>query len=708
MFTCSNRIRTRALAILALIATFIAFNGLVAITAPQKAEAAPITDWQAGYIISDANFYTQGNMSVSQIQTFLNNKGKYCNGSRCLKNYRGNLASFSAGSCPSAVTGGSNLSAAEMIYRVSRACKISAKVLLVTLEKENGLVTSPAWYNSRTGANAFRTALGYGCPDTAPCDAQYFGVGNQLYHAAKQFNIYKKYPNYYNFRSGKTSWVGYNPSSACGGSNVYMRNAATAGLYNYTPYQPNAAALRAGLGAGNSCSSYGNRNFYYLYKSWFGSPRAASKRTVTQAQIKALSPVISDTDLKSGMWNDTIKKLQAAMLLAVPSYPLFTPDGGYGAKTTEIVKQFQSENGLYPSGVVNQETSYTLLRKGFPVYVFTPHTYYGTLGWGARSDAVTTLQIGAKALFPQWYSAGIDGLYGAKSTAFVKAFQKSKGLSESGTVDEATAQQLRQAGIPISLVAVADPKPIYLRNTLWKGAWNDDVLQVQRALVKKFPRYAQFQPDGGFGAKTEAAVKAVQRANGIYPDGGVGPKTVELFRKNGIEAGMFNAAKSTTALNQGVWNSAVTTLQQGLRKYFPESFPCWPDGVFGAKTEAGVKAVQKHFGLPETGFVDKATADQLRSLGVPLTISAPPEDLSQTLNTPLGQWQWNSQVMALQKILKYYFPAQTPYTPDGGYGVGSKAGMIKVQNLLRITPTGVFDQETAAKLQEYGVPLSYK
>lgn len=164
MFTCSNRIRARALAFLALTATVIAFNGLTSTTAPQTAEAAPITDWQAGYIISDSNFYTQGNMSVSQIQTFLNNKGKYCNGSRCLKNYRGNLAFFSAGSCPSAVTGGSNLSAAEMIYRVSSACKISAKVLLVTLEKENSLVTSPAWYNSRTGANAFRTALGYGCP----------------------------------------------------------------------------------------------------------------------------------------------------------------------------------------------------------------------------------------------------------------------------------------------------------------------------------------------------------------------------------------------------------------------------------------------------------------------------------------------------------------------------------------------------------------
>jgi hypothetical protein len=54
---------------------------------------------------------------------------------------------------------------------------------------------------------------------------------------------------------------------------VFIENRATALLYIYTPYQPNAAALRAGTGEGNACSSYGNRNFSIIYANWFGNPR---------------------------------------------------------------------------------------------------------------------------------------------------------------------------------------------------------------------------------------------------------------------------------------------------------------------------------------------------------------------------------------------------------------------------------------------------
>src|SRR5690606_24427904 len=54
----------------------------------------------------------------------------------------------------------------------------------------------------------------------------------------------------------------------CGQSTVYVQNQATAGLYNYTPYQPNAALLS---GKPNSCSSYGNYNFFTIFGNWFGN-----------------------------------------------------------------------------------------------------------------------------------------------------------------------------------------------------------------------------------------------------------------------------------------------------------------------------------------------------------------------------------------------------------------------------------------------------
>jgi len=55
-----------------------------------------------------------------------------------------------------------------------------------------------------------------------------------------------------------------------------LQNQATAGLYNYTPYQPNQAALNNLYGSGDACSAYGNRNFWRIYIDWFGSPTSTT------------------------------------------------------------------------------------------------------------------------------------------------------------------------------------------------------------------------------------------------------------------------------------------------------------------------------------------------------------------------------------------------------------------------------------------------
>jgi hypothetical protein len=55
---------------------------------------------------------------------------------------------------------------------------------------------------------------------------------------------------------------------------VRIRNQATANLYNYTPYQPNEAALASLYGDGDECSAFGNRNFWRIFTDWFGDPTA--------------------------------------------------------------------------------------------------------------------------------------------------------------------------------------------------------------------------------------------------------------------------------------------------------------------------------------------------------------------------------------------------------------------------------------------------
>jgi hypothetical protein len=235
------------------------------------ASAATGSDFDPGYIISDANFYAGSAMSQSEIQSFLNSKGPDCaSGYTCLKDYRQSTWSRSGDQMCGSYQGAANESSAAIIAKVAAACTISPKVLLVTLQKEQSLVSASTPTQSR-----YDRAMGYACPDTAPCDAQYFGFYNQVYNSAWQFKRYGNPPGtsqrFTWYPVGAVSNVLFHPDAACGSTPVRIRNAATAALYYYTPYQPNAAAVANLYGTGDGCSSYGNRNFWRMYTDWFGS-----------------------------------------------------------------------------------------------------------------------------------------------------------------------------------------------------------------------------------------------------------------------------------------------------------------------------------------------------------------------------------------------------------------------------------------------------
>lgn len=227
--------------------------------------------FDAGSIISDAEFFKPPTMSAQDIRLWLHDRNPSCvsgaDGSVCLQSYRASAPDMDTAYC-APYPAGTNEDAATIIAKASTACGINPKVLLVILQKEQGLVLG-----SGTGLTATRyaRATGFQCPDNTPCDASYAGLPSQLYYAASRLVQYGAQPASFTYRAGGTYTVAYNPSTACGGSVVVIRNRATAALYNYTPYQPNAASLANVSGSGDSCSTYGNRNFWRYYRTWFGS-----------------------------------------------------------------------------------------------------------------------------------------------------------------------------------------------------------------------------------------------------------------------------------------------------------------------------------------------------------------------------------------------------------------------------------------------------
>ena len=284
----SRRFRGRALfAALVAICTFF-----TPLATASPALANPSAGFNPSHIISDGNFYNGDGMSVAEIQSFLNQRVPRCTigdpgrapwsrwgntfiASTCLKSATFSTASRAANAYCRAYQGGTNESVATIISKIGRSCGISPQVLLVMLEKEQSLITD-TWPTARQ----YDFAMGYACPDSGPnnsanCDPTQTGFPQQVYRAAWQLQVYKAHPNSYNYKPFKVNTIQWHPNAGCGTSQVYIENWATAALYIYTPYRPNQAALNAGWGTGDACSSYGNRNFYNFYTQWFGSPTLA-------------------------------------------------------------------------------------------------------------------------------------------------------------------------------------------------------------------------------------------------------------------------------------------------------------------------------------------------------------------------------------------------------------------------------------------------
>lgn len=231
-------------------------------------------DFDPAFIISDYNFFNADAMTQRQVDDFLWSIA--CtprDGSPCLREYHETTTDQPAqesGHC-AAYTGADDESAARIIVKTAQACGISPRVLLVLVQKEQSLLTRP-------DERGYLRATGYACPDTADCDTKYFGFFNQVYNAAWQFRQYTQHTQRA-YHVGDVA-VPFHPDAACGSAAVGIRNQATADLYNYTPYQPNAAALANLGGDGDACSAYGNLNFWRLYTLWFGDPTAQPYPTI--------------------------------------------------------------------------------------------------------------------------------------------------------------------------------------------------------------------------------------------------------------------------------------------------------------------------------------------------------------------------------------------------------------------------------------------
>lgn len=250
---------------------------------PWRALAQINPAFNANQLISDTAFSdTQTFGGPDGIQKFLDNKGSILastSPSFLVQLKEPSISLLKQGLNDPEPSLGRLRTAAELIWDASMASGLNPQVILVTLNKEQGLITSSQTLDPGRLQTALDHAMGFACPDSTGCGNlfpgfyyQLFGNfdsdGNRYLGAAqslmKSFNVSNgRGPSL----NGSVSHVGdtitlnntpstiYNPPAT---QDVTLLDRATAALYRYTPHVFN-----------------GNYNFWLYFTSWFKYPNGS-------------------------------------------------------------------------------------------------------------------------------------------------------------------------------------------------------------------------------------------------------------------------------------------------------------------------------------------------------------------------------------------------------------------------------------------------
>ncbi|MDY4140633.1 MAG: peptidoglycan-binding protein [Eubacteriales bacterium] len=359
---------------------------------------------------------------------------------------------------------------------------------------------------------------------------------------------------------------------------------------------------------------------------------------------------------------------------------------------------------------------------------------YTTLKNGDTGDAVKQMQVALNAL--GYSTNGADGKFGTGTENAVRLFQKANGLKQDGKAGTQTLTLLYQQYDSLqnggtsgstggsSSGGSTSGSSLFGGNyaTLEYGSRGDRVKTLQTALNQL--GYSAGSADGKFGAGTQKAVTAFQKANGLTADGKAGRITLQK-----IESLMSGASASTPTpppasstapdsgsssatgmptrtLRKGYTGDDVKSLQTRLKAlgYYTGSV----DGKYGSGTVAAVKAFQKAAGLKQDGIAGPATCKALFTAdtssgsgsssgssggGSSSDTSSGSGNSGYTVPTrTLRKGYTGDDVLTVQTRLKelgYYTGIL-----DGSYGTGTIAAVKDFQSKHGLTADGIAGPQT--------------
>ena len=462
---------------------------------------------------------------------------------------------------------------------------------------------------------------------------------------------------------------------------------------------------------------------------------------IRTSNIASIPESYPGSPVRRGDRGPSVFTLQRQLNRITKDYPFFgtlTPDGIFGEQMAETVKRFQRQFSLTADGVVGRQTWYKISYIYVSVKdlaeltsegetssgVLSDGTWGGTvLRTGSRGGAVEQLQFWLNTI-SQYVasipSVSVDGSFGSRTAAAVRAFQRRYGLAVDGVVGEATWNAIYAQFF--SIQSDNGTPNAYPGTALRQGDEGQNVRLIQFWLkIARTVYTALNNPtvDGQFGAATKRAVEAFQRYFGLTADGVVGRTTWNKLREvytdiaNDLLAERLRPGEFPGVLRRGASGRAVRELQYYLylmHTYNPSLPSVNIDGNFGAATEAAVRAFQRSAGLTSDGVVGRATWENLYAQANILRQAGPVVTVNRMAypGAPLEVGSEGPAVLyytvLLTRIAYYYNAVSSPGT-GSVYTDQTAAGTRSLQHLLGLPETGEVDADTWEAAEGLGLAL---
>ncbi|MBR4279334.1 MAG: peptidoglycan-binding protein, partial [Clostridia bacterium] len=443
------------------------------------------------------------------------------------------------------------------------------------------------------------------------------------------------------------------------------------------------------------------------------------------------------TPLSFGSESEDVRILQEQLnriAINFPQLPLIEVNGIYGESTVNTVREFQRLFILPVTGVTDKSTWYRISQIYASVKrlseitsegqraAYNQQLYPGSpLSLNSRGSEVQEIQFYLQRISrfnPIVQSPQLDGIYGRGMQSAVISFQNAYGLTQSGTVDEATWNKIVEV-YNGTLDNVEQPSngltPVPYPNTdISYGSRGEYVRYIQQALNiinNVFVTIPNISEDGIFGNETQTAVNRFAAIFGYPQNGTVNMRLWSKINRilGTVQANcIFSTAESEGArdfagvvLTIGSSGGNVNYVQERINRIYtaiPYVGGLVVDGNYGTKTAASVSALQRIFGLTDNGNVNESTWLLINYVYAAIENGCLPTDFSETaVNLLINERIPEVRISDLKELMK-----KNGINVGSGpiFGLKSRRELKRWQTENGLTPTGLPDRETRLKLSE--------